>query len=188
MFKGLIACMFAFVIVGTNTAFALQSPTEESHVCFTRKHNCTAFIVRAIEKARYELRLQAYFLTSCPIIKAIARAKVRNVDVKIILDRTNEQERYENKLAYLQIRGVDLMVDDTVGIAHDKVIIIDRTNVITGSFNFTQSAQARNAENVVIVSDDKTVKAYAENWQDRAANSRPMLPSTFGYDVWRTCR
>ena len=188
MLKLLIASAIALTIVGMNTVIALQTPTDESQVFFTRKHNCTAFIVRAIEKARYELRVQAYLLTSCPIIKAIARAKGRNVDVNIILDRANEQERYEHKIAYLQDRGINLLVDDTVEIAHDKVIIIDRNNVITGSFNFTRSAQARNAENVVIISEDIKVKSYTENWKERAAVSRPILPSIAEFSDQWTCR
>jgi phosphatidylserine/phosphatidylglycerophosphate/cardiolipin synthase-like enzyme len=33
---------------------------------------------------------------------------------------------------------------------HHKVIIIDRSIVITGSYNFTASAEDRNDENIVI--------------------------------------
>jgi phosphatidylserine/phosphatidylglycerophosphate/cardiolipin synthase-like enzyme len=33
------------------------------------------------------------------------------------------------------------------------VIIIDKQKVITGSFNFTRSADSRNAENVIIIND-----------------------------------
>jgi phosphatidylserine/phosphatidylglycerophosphate/cardiolipin synthase-like enzyme len=52
-------------------------------------------------------------------------------------------------------------------------MIIDGKNIITGSFNFTKSAQERNAENVLIILDDSIIaKKYIANWEKRAAVSR----------------
>jgi phosphatidylserine/phosphatidylglycerophosphate/cardiolipin synthase-like enzyme len=41
--------------------------------------------------------------------------------------------------------------DGISGLMHHKVIIIDREIVITGSYNFTASAEDRNDENLVII-------------------------------------
>ena len=62
------------------------------------------------------------------------------------------------------------MLDGEHASAHNKVMLIDAEGanpiVITGSFNFTQAAQKYNAENVVLIYDDRTLaKAYLENWQ-----------------------
>jgi phosphatidylserine/phosphatidylglycerophosphate/cardiolipin synthase-like enzyme len=66
--------------------------------------------------------------------------------VNVILDRVNEQDRLNH--------GIDPLIDDRVVIAHNKIMVIDDRNVITGSFNFTRAAQ-RNAENVLFfVIDD----------------------------------
>ena len=66
------------------------------------------------------------------------------------------------------------MIDFQPAIAHNKVMVIDRRNVITGSFNFTTAAQKRNAENVLIVLDDPAIaEAYAANWQRRSDVARP---------------
>jgi hypothetical protein len=51
-------------------------------------------IVQAIDGVQSELLIQAYAFTSEPIIEAVVKAKQRGVDVKIILDKSNEQERY----------------------------------------------------------------------------------------------
>jgi phosphatidylserine/phosphatidylglycerophosphate/cardiolipin synthase-like enzyme len=54
-------------------------------------------------------------------------------------------------------------------------MVIDNKNIITGSFNFTKSAQDRNAENVLIILDDQTVaKKYIANWEKRAAVSKKI--------------
>ena len=140
--------------------------------CFTPGEDCTALIVRQIEGAKRELLVQAYGFTSTPIISAIAGAKARGVDVRVILDKTNEQRRYTGA-TYLSNHGIEPLIDDRVSIAHNKVMVIDGSTVITGSFNFTAAAQAKNAENVLIIANDPSVAVdYAANWQSRAEASR----------------
>ena len=52
-----------------------------------------------------------------------------------------------------------------------KVIILDERKVITGSFNFTKSADTRNAENVIIVNDKEVASKYLQNWFSRKAKN-----------------
>jgi phosphatidylserine/phosphatidylglycerophosphate/cardiolipin synthase-like enzyme len=117
---------------------------------------------------------QAYEFTSLPIEQAIGRAFVRGVDVRVILDKSNERKK-NSAAGGLALRGLHMLTDDRVSIAHNKVMVIDGKTVITGSFNFTVAAQKRNAENVLVIHDDATVAGeYAANWQRRAAESRPF--------------
>ena len=54
-------------------------------------------------------------------------------------------------------------------------LVIDARDVITSGANFTKSAQSRNAENVLLIKDSPALaRAYAENWQRRAAVARPL--------------
>jgi phosphatidylserine/phosphatidylglycerophosphate/cardiolipin synthase-like enzyme len=157
--------------------FALSMPSgafsTERHACFTPGDDCTAMIVGAIDGAKSELLVQAYGFTSAPIIRAVVRAKERGVKVRIILDKIHEQKRY-TAATYLKNHGIDPMIDFQPAIAHNKVMVIDRRNVITGSFNFTTAAQKRNAENVLIVLNDPAIaEAYAANWQRRSDAARP---------------
>ena len=43
---------------------------------------------------------------------------------------------------------------------HNKFCIIDDELVITGSYNWTTSADLKNDENVLFITSDKTVRAY----------------------------
>jgi len=144
--------------------------------CFTPGADCTRFIVDRITKARFEVLVQAYQFTSAPIADAICAAKERQVAVKILLDRVNEsaKEPYTAIVAKLE-KCADVLVDHTVAIAHNKVVVIDRTHVITGSFNLTTAAAKRNAENVVLIPDDPAVaEAYAGNFLERAKVARAL--------------
>ena len=44
-------------------------------------------------------------------------------------------------------------------------MLIDDDIVITGSYNFTNSAEKRNAENIMIVRSTYAAKRYADNWK-----------------------
>jgi phosphatidylserine/phosphatidylglycerophosphate/cardiolipin synthase-like enzyme len=49
---------------------------------------------------------------------------------------------------------------------HNKFLVIDDTHVQTGSFNYTMSAQQRNAENVVVLwNQPDTAAAYTREWE-----------------------
>ena len=48
---------------------------------------------------------------------------------------------------------IETQIDDQHAIAHNKMMIIDNTTVLTGSFNFTKAAEARNAENLLVMKD-----------------------------------
>jgi len=50
-------------------------------------------------------------------------------------------------------------------------MIIDWETVITGSFNFTKAAEEKNAENLLIIRDEKLASIYTKNWQEHADHS-----------------
>jgi phosphatidylserine/phosphatidylglycerophosphate/cardiolipin synthase-like enzyme len=55
--------------------------------------------------------------------------------------------------------------------AHNKIIIIDGETVVTGSFNFTKSAEQSNAENLLIIRDKALAETYTNNWNKHAEHS-----------------
>ena len=61
-------------------------------------------------------------------------------------------------------RPFDIMATD---VSHE----IDNEIVITGSLNFTESADKRNAENIVIIKDHDVAEQYLNNWFKRYETS-----------------
>jgi phosphatidylserine/phosphatidylglycerophosphate/cardiolipin synthase-like enzyme len=151
----------------------LAGQAAEIRSCFTPGQDCTGVIVDQLDKARVRVLVQAYGMTSEPIMQALAQARRRGVDVRVLLDKSNEQERY-TAATFLLNQGVAVLIDDKVAIAHNKVMVIDDAHVITGSFNFTKAAQERNAENVLVIRQSpELAQNYTQNWRNRAAVSRP---------------
>ena len=110
--------------------------------------------------------MQAYSLTSFAIINQLIDASNRGVKVKALLDSSNFSET-KSVVEDLRRAGVEVTLDKVSGIAHNKVLIIDAHKVITGSFNFTEAADRRNAENVMLIDDAYVAHQYLMNWINR---------------------
>jgi phosphatidylserine/phosphatidylglycerophosphate/cardiolipin synthase-like enzyme len=50
-------------------------------------------------------------------------------------------------------------------------MIIDRSTVITGSFNFTRTAEERNTENLLVIPSKELTAKYLVNWQEHREHS-----------------
>jgi phosphatidylserine/phosphatidylglycerophosphate/cardiolipin synthase-like enzyme len=107
--------------------------------------------------------------------EALKASQGRGVDVRVLLDKSSARvsksgSRY-SAATYLTNAGIPVWVDVKPAIAHNKVMVIDGLRVITGSFNFTASAQSRNAENLLVIEDPVLAAAYRGNWERRRAVS-----------------
>jgi hypothetical protein len=142
-------------------------------VYFSPNGGCTQAIVEEVGKAKKTVRVQAYSFTSEPIANALVAAKRRGVDVEAILDKTDRGPAVE----IIADGGIPTYMDPVHAIAHNKVIVIDGQTVLTGSFNFTSSAEDRNAENLLVVRDPPIAAKYAANWQTHLQHSRPRRGS-----------
>ena len=119
-------------------------------VCFTPGQDCQGMIASQIDKAKSKIYVQAYHLTNKAIITALKQAQDKGVTILLIVDKQAKKEAL-----MLLDEGFNVMIDRKPRIAHNKVMIIDDKTVITGSFNFTAAAQKSNAENVIIIEDEK---------------------------------
>ena len=92
--------------------------------------------------------------------------------MQVILDKSNRSARYSSA-DFLVHHGIATRIDAQHAIAHNKVMIIDRRTLITGSFNFTQAAEHHNAENLLVLDSPALAKRYLDNWERHAAHSEP---------------
>jgi len=143
---------------------------DEVSTCFTPPAGCSTVIASQISKAQDSIYVQAYGFTSGEIAKALINAHNRGVKVRVLLDKSNIGAQH-SKMRNLREAGIEVDIDNVSGIAHNKIIIIDKQKVITGSFNFTTSADIRNTENVIIVNNSELAKKYIQNWFLRKEHS-----------------
>lgn len=161
------------VLIGC--AFSGEAVPVTATVYFSPGGGCTEAIVGVLVEAKQTVLVQAYSFTSTPIATALAAAKARGVDVRVILDKSQRTERYSGA-DFIAHAGIPLLIDEQPAIAHSKVMIIDSAVIITGSFNFTSSAESRNVENLLVLRSVELAASYAANWQARAAVSVAFIP------------
>ena len=143
-------------------------------VYFSPNGGCTEAVVSTLNRATNTVLVQAYSFTSAPIAKAVVDAHKRGVRVSVILDKSQESEKYSSA-DFLANAGVLTMIDSAHAIAHNKVMILDNGTVITGSFNFTKAAEERNAENLLVIRDKKLAGKYKANWDAHAKHAKPYI-------------
>lgn len=179
------AFLLALLLAG-NLAASAGEPLQltargSAQVAFTPGDDVGALVVDAIRKARKQILVQAYSFTHRDIAQALVDAKRRGVDVQMIADRQQMESIATSLVAWLVEQGVPVWLDAEHTAAHNKVMVIDNgaadAAVITGSFNFTQAAQHRNAENLLLLRGHITLaEAYAANWRRHKIHSLPLHP------------
>jgi phosphatidylserine/phosphatidylglycerophosphate/cardiolipin synthase-like enzyme len=139
-------------------------------VCFSPHGECTNAIISELSKAKISALVQAYSFTSVPITKALLDAFKRGVRVEVILDKSQKTHKYSSATFFFNA-GIPTRIDAHHKVAHNKMMVIDGETVITGSFNFTNAAEKKNAENLLIIHDRKLAEKYVKNWQEHAKHS-----------------
>lgn len=117
---------------------------------FSPKGGAREQICLAISRAKKSVRVLAYSFTCPKIAESLVAAHKRGLLVQVVLDESNEKSP-TSVMPTLRDAGVPCWLDQKHAIAHNKVIILDDDVVLTGSFNFSNQAEERNAENSVPV-------------------------------------
>ena len=121
-------------------------------------------ILQEIKLAKSEILIQAYMFTNKVLVTEIINAKKRNIKIEIILDKNNTTYRY-SVLTTLINDQIIPYIDSKHSIAHDKIIMIDKLKVITGSYNYTKAAENRNGENLLVIEDPSICELYILNFE-----------------------
>lgn len=144
--------------------------TGTVEVLFTPWDDAEGALLREIDHARKSLHVQAYLVTSRNIARAITMAHERGVRVALLADREMMVRNDNSLVPQLHEAGIAVRLETRYAAAHNKILLIDAEGgnpvVITGSYNFSFSAQARNAENLLILRGNPALaRAYLKNWQ-----------------------
>jgi phosphatidylserine/phosphatidylglycerophosphate/cardiolipin synthase-like enzyme len=159
-------------------ALAHAQGLAQVEVAFTPGDDVQALIARRIGAARESVRVQAYLFTDRRIARALFAALRRGVEVEVIGDAAEHAQGGLPWLAPLARAGARVYLDAAAAASHNKIVIVDggtpQAAVVTGSYNFTRSAQARNAENVVVISGNRTLTdRFVANFRSRREGASP---------------
>ena len=118
---------------------------------FSPDDGVLAALVPLLEGARESIYFLAYSFTSNQLGEIVRQKAEAGLTVAGVMD--DEQVRSNEGTEFDPFRQADLdvRIDGIDGLMHHKVFIIDEQVVAFGSYNFSQSAESRNDENLIIV-------------------------------------
>ncbi|ENA26921.1 hypothetical protein HMPREF1487_09400 [Pseudomonas sp. HPB0071] len=159
------ALIFALVpVMAPLVQASTPIPTASYEVGFSPKAGALPVILKGIDSARSEILVAAYSFTSKPISLALASAAKRGVAVRVIADKHSNTGKYTS-VTYLANQGVPVRLTDKFAIMHNKYMVIDKRTVELGSFNYSSSADTRNAENALLLTNvPELANDYAMDW------------------------
>lgn len=182
MMRWLLACVLA-LLPPALPAGELPAKNElpaagTIEVLFTPWDDAEGALLREIGAARQAIHVQAFLLTSRNIARALAAAHARGVRVELLADREMVEKGENSLVPIMHAEGIAVRLETRYAAAHNKILLIDaegdRPVVVTGSYNFTYSAQARNAENLLILRGNRALaRAYLANWRRHRDEALP---------------
>ncbi len=146
------------------TASQVRARVDLVEYCFSPGGDCAGVVVKWIGRANSSVHVLIYTFTLNNVANALMAAKNRGVDVKIVMERSEVSgsgAQYQN----LKSAGVDIRLDTNPALMHDKVAIIDGHIIVTGSFNYSVSANLSNNENLVVIDDRLWASAFETQFQ-----------------------
>lgn len=159
---------FFFLLLSISFAFSCSFQREQKPVVsntktenisisayFSPRGGCTKTLIKEIDSAKHDIDAAIYSFTSRRIAKAFIRAYKRGVRVRVIIDRSTAKSK-RCMAPLLERAGIPVKFKRGTGggLMHNKFAVIDGKTVITGSFNWTVSAEKRNDENLVVIRGD----------------------------------
>jgi phosphatidylserine/phosphatidylglycerophosphate/cardiolipin synthase-like enzyme len=118
---------------------------------FSPDDNVAARLVELLGTAEQSIHFLAFSFTSDDIAQVIRERADAGVTVLGVMEDAQVASNQGTEFDLFVQAGLEVRRDGNPGQMHHKVIIIDRKIVITGSYNFTGSAEDRNDENLVII-------------------------------------
>lgn len=114
-------------------------------------------LASAIDKARVSVEVAIYDLNLWSIRDALINAHRRGLTVRMITESDNMDEL---EVQELKAAGIEVLGDRREGLMHDKFVIIDRSEIWTGSMNFTTGGGYLDNNNLIRLRSSKLAESY----------------------------
>ncbi|MCW5223641.1 conjugal transfer protein TraG (plasmid) [Verminephrobacter aporrectodeae subsp. tuberculatae] len=154
-------------------------------VGFSPKRNALEVVMSFVLGARTELLVAAYSFTSKEIAFALVEAKARGVDVRVVVDHaqnTDDQGGYK-AVDYLSSQGIPVFRCENYAAMHHKFMVADGIHIQLGSFNYTSSANLRNAETAVALRNAPELACvYRTEWMRLSTEPKTSIETIMAVD------
>jgi len=134
-------------------------------VYFSPDDGVAAHLLPLLKDARRSIYFLAFSFTSDDLAAAMLARAAAGVDVAGVFEKSQVASNAGDEYETLLDAGLDVRLDGNPRNMHNKVLIIDEQIVVTGSYNFSSSAENKNDENLVIIYNAEIAAQYLAEFQ-----------------------
>ena len=127
-------------------------------------------ILSLILNAQHEVLAVQMEAGDIELLEALASLSA-DVPVRVITTHKNDTQ-----FSQFKETGLDVEYLVTEGILHHKFIVVDGRKVLTGSYNWSQSAYKKNWENAVVITSRAVVESFQLEFEYLWNLARPPTP------------
>ena len=151
------------------------SSLAKTEVYFSLSDNPQKAIIKNINQAEAFINIAMYVFTDKQIALSLINAQKRGVKVRVYLDKSQIDSKYSQSHSLVQ-KGIKTRISSNNYIMHNKFAIIDNRLLLTGSYNWTFSANNRNDENLLIIDDPEIIEIFQNQfinlWTNKYSSKR----------------
>ena len=132
---------------------------------FSPNGGVRARFIAEINRAQSTMDIAIYSFTADEIRDALIQARNRGVQIRILAD-SSQAANQGSEIATLEGLGFNLKrsAGESNGIMHNKFMIIDGRLLVTGSYNWSVSAESYNFENAVFIQGSTVIQSYTTDF------------------------
>lgn len=150
-----ILLLLIIIIISQFSLFTLA----KTEVYFSLSDNPQKAIIKNINQAEAFINIAMYVFTDKEIALSLVKARERGVKVRLYLDKDQVDYQYSQSRFLVQ-KGIKTRISSNNYIMHNKFAIIDNRILLTGSYNWTFSANNRNDENLMVIDDPEIIEIF----------------------------
>lgn len=152
-------------------SIAAKTPQETAvnlsqQIYFSPNGQIRSRIIQEINNSKNSIDIAVFNITSYGIKSALKKALKRGVQIRIVTDQ-GESEDIHSVISLLKEDGFAVKLlqgKGRNGLMHNKFAVFDHKLLLTGSYNWTETAEHYNYENALFLPEKPLIKAYEKEF------------------------
>lgn len=134
-------------------------------------------VIPTVNAAQLEIRFLAFSFTDYPLANSMIQRAQNGVSVAGVFEQVGS-DTDAAEFDTLYCAGAAVRRDTNPSFMHNKVIIVDRRYVITGSLNYSTNAEESNDENVIMLDNPEIARLYLQEFDRIWTQSADPAPGS----------
>ena len=146
-----------------NPDFSIDGTQIETY--FSPDDGVANHLYEVLSDATESIYFMAFSFTADELGQAIRTQAENGLDVAGVMEEEQVKSNIGTEYDLFKQAGLNVFVDGNEGQMHHKTMIIDGRIVVTGSYNFSRSAETRNDENLVFIYNQPIASFFTQEFQ-----------------------